>query len=71
MNKNIFAEAKTLDDWVRHLSLEMPTLGMAHAEMERESTPSKQHQGKAWATRAQHGLPVNMAINSRLLGCKA
>jgi hypothetical protein len=37
---------------------------------ERESTPAKQRQGKAWATKAQQDLPVNVAINSRLLACK-
>jgi hypothetical protein len=46
-NKNIFAEAGTLDDQERHFTLEMATSRMAHAERERESTPVKQHQGKA------------------------
>jgi hypothetical protein len=46
-NKNIFAEAKTLDDQERHLALEMLTSRTAHAERERESTPAKQHQRKA------------------------
>jgi hypothetical protein len=38
-----------------HLALEMPTLEMAHVEREREreDTPAKQHQYKAWATKAQ------------------
>jgi hypothetical protein len=60
---------KMLDDWERHVVLEMPTSRMAHADRERE-TPTKKHQGKAWATKAQQDLPVNMAINSRLLICK-
>jgi hypothetical protein len=42
---------------------------MAHTE--RENTPAKEHQGKARATKAQQDLPVNVAINSRLLACKA
>jgi hypothetical protein len=46
-NKNIFAEAGTLDDQEQHFTLEMATSRMAHAERERESTPVKQHQGKA------------------------
>jgi hypothetical protein len=66
-----FAEAGTLDDQERHLALEMLTSRMANAERERESTPVKQHQGKAWATKAQQDLPVNMTINNRLLVCKA
>jgi hypothetical protein len=36
----------------------------------REYTFKKQ-QDKAWATKAQQDLPVNTAINSRLLACKA
>jgi multidrug resistance efflux pump len=66
-----FSEVGTLDDQEWHLALEMPTSRMAHAERERESTPAKQHQGKARATKAQQDLPANMAINSRLLACKA
>jgi hypothetical protein len=58
---------KTLDDWEVHLTLEMLTSRMAHADRERENTPAKQHQGKAWATKAQQDLPVNVAINNRLL----
>jgi hypothetical protein len=34
-------------------------------------THAKQQQGKAWATKAQQDWPVNVAINSRLLICKA
>jgi hypothetical protein len=34
-NKNIFVEARTLDDQKRHLALEMPSLRMAHAKRER------------------------------------
>jgi hypothetical protein len=34
-------------------------------------THAKQYQGKAWATKAQQDLPINAAINSRLLICKA
>jgi hypothetical protein len=45
-NKNI-CKSKTLVDQERHLTLEMPTSRMAHAKRERESTPVKQHQGKA------------------------
>jgi hypothetical protein len=48
----------------------MPTSGTTHAKRERENTPVKQHQGKAWATKAQQNLPVNMAINSWLLAYK-
>jgi hypothetical protein len=45
---------------------------MAHADREREITHlQKQQQGKAWATKTQSDLPVNVAINSRLLACKA
>jgi hypothetical protein len=43
---------------------------MAHADRERE-TSAKQQQGKAWATKAQQDWPVNVAINSQLLVCKA
>jgi hypothetical protein len=58
---------KTLDDWEVHLTLEMLTSRMAHADRERENTLAEQHQGKAWATKAQQDLPVNVAINNRLL----
>jgi hypothetical protein len=37
----------------------------------RERTHTKQHQAKARATKAQQDLPVNMAINNRLLACMA
>jgi hypothetical protein len=50
-NKNIFAEAKTLDDRERCLALEMPTSRMAHVDREREN--AKQQQGKARVTKAQ------------------
>jgi hypothetical protein len=66
-----FSEAKTLNDRERHLALEMPTSRMAHAERGTESTPAKQHQGKDWITKAQQDWPINVAINSRLLVCKA
>jgi hypothetical protein len=46
-HNNNFAEAVTLDDQEQHLTLEMPTSRTAHAKRERESTPTKQHQGKA------------------------
>jgi hypothetical protein len=46
-NKNIFVEAKTLDDRERHLALEMPTSRMDQADRERENLPTKQHQGSA------------------------
>jgi hypothetical protein len=36
---------------------------MARAERNREKTPAKQQQGKAWVTKAQQDLPVNVAIN--------
>jgi hypothetical protein len=36
-NKNIFAEAKALNDRERHLALEMPTSRMTHANRERET----------------------------------
>jgi hypothetical protein len=50
----------------------MPTSRMAHADGERQRTHlQKQQQGKAWATKAQQDLPVNVAINSQLLACKA
>jgi hypothetical protein len=62
---------KTLIDQERHLALEMPTSRTAHADRGRESTPPKQRQGKAWATKTQNDLPINVAINSWLLACKA
>jgi hypothetical protein len=65
-----FAEEKTLDDQERHLALEIPTSEMDYARRERENTPAKQHQAKAWAIKAQDNLPVNVVINSRLLVCK-
>jgi hypothetical protein len=46
-------------------------LGMAQAERERECTYTKQQRGKVWATKAQQDLPINAAINSQLLACKA
>jgi hypothetical protein len=50
----------------------MLTSRMAHADRDREHTcKKKQQQGKAWATKAQQDLPVNMAVNSQLLICKA
>jgi hypothetical protein len=54
-----------------HLAVEVPTSVMAHAERERENTPTKQQQGKTWATKAQQDLPINVAITSQLLACKA
>jgi hypothetical protein len=63
-------EGGTLDDQERHLALEMSTSRTAHAKRERESTPAKQHQGQARTTKFQQDLPVNIAINSRLLACK-
>jgi hypothetical protein len=48
----------------------MLTSRTAHADRERENTPTKQQQGKAWATNAQQDLPVNMTINSWLLASK-
>jgi hypothetical protein len=59
-----FLEVKTLDDREWHHALETPTSRTAHAERERESTPAKQHQGKAQATKAQQDIPINVAINS-------
>jgi hypothetical protein len=50
-NRNIFVEAKTLDDQERHLTIEMPISRKAHADREREKTPTKKHQVKAWATK--------------------
>jgi hypothetical protein len=43
----------------------------SHQKGERESTPTKQRQGKDWGTKAQQDLPINVAINSRLITCKA
>jgi hypothetical protein len=43
---------------------------MAHVGGEMKSTNTKQQKDKAWATKAQQNLPVNMAINSRLIVCK-
>jgi hypothetical protein len=40
-------KAKTLDDQEWHIALEMPTSRTAHADRERENTPTKQHQEKA------------------------
>jgi hypothetical protein len=37
---------------------------MARNKRERESTPAKQHQGKAGATKAQQDIPVNVTIVS-------
>jgi hypothetical protein len=39
-------------------------------KVEREHT-YKQYQGKAWATKDQQELSVNVVINSQLLACKA
>jgi hypothetical protein len=65
-----FAKTGTLDDQEWHLVLKMPTSRTTHAERERENIPTKQHKGKAWATKTQQDLPVDMDINSRLLACK-
>jgi hypothetical protein len=43
----------TLNDQEQHHALEMSTSRMTHAERGRESTPAKQHQGNAGATKAQ------------------
>jgi hypothetical protein len=51
-------------NYERHLTLEMLTSRMTHVERERESTPVKQHQGKARATKSQQDLPVNVVINN-------
>jgi hypothetical protein len=64
-------EAKTLDDQERHLALEMLTSETAHIGREGENTPAKQHQGKAWVTKALQDWLSNVAITSRLLACKA
>jgi hypothetical protein len=64
-----FAKTKTLDARERNLAIEMSTSRTAHVGRERD-TPAKQHQAKAWATKAQQDLPVNVVINSRLLACK-
>jgi hypothetical protein len=61
----------SLDKKEQHLALEMPTSEMAHVERERENTPTKQHQVKAWRTKAQQNLLINVAINNRLLACKS
>jgi hypothetical protein len=37
----------TLDSQEWHLALEIPTSRIAHADRERDNTPTKQHQGKA------------------------
>jgi hypothetical protein len=63
--------SKTLDDQEWHLALEISTSEMPHVGRERENTPIKQYQDKAWATKAQQDWPVNVAINSQLLQCKA
>jgi hypothetical protein len=57
-------EAKTPDDQEWHLALQMPTSRATHADRERENTPTKQHQGKTYATKAQQDLLINVAINS-------
>jgi hypothetical protein len=45
-NRNIFAEAKTLDDQERHLTVEMPISRKAHVDREREKTPTKNIKSK-------------------------
>jgi hypothetical protein len=50
---------------------QIPTLEIAYTGRERKNAPAKQQQGKAWATKAQQDLPVNMGIKSQLLACKA
>jgi hypothetical protein len=50
----------------------MPTSRMAHIDRERERTHlQKQQQEKAWATKTQQDLLVNVAINSWLIACEA
>jgi hypothetical protein len=58
-NKNNLREW-SLDEQEWHLALEIPTSETAHVERERENTHAKQHQGKAWATKAHQDLPDNM-----------
>jgi hypothetical protein len=69
--KYIFAEVKTLNGQEWHIALEMPTWRTAHAKNGGESTPAKQYQGKAWETKSQQDLSINVAINSRLLASNA
>jgi hypothetical protein len=61
---------KTLDGQERQHALEVLTSETAHTMRERENTPAKQQQGKAWATKAQQDWLVNVVINNRLLTCK-
>jgi hypothetical protein len=46
-----FLKAGTLDNQERHIALEMSTSRTAHTKRGGESTPAKQYQGKAWATK--------------------
>jgi hypothetical protein len=43
----------SLIDQERYQALEVPTSEMAHVGRERGNIPTKQQQGKAWATKAQ------------------
>jgi hypothetical protein len=62
---------RALNEREQHFSLKVLTSETAHTGRERENTPAKLYQGKAWATIAQQDCPINMAINSQLLVCKA
>jgi hypothetical protein len=70
-DKNILRKWQHTTNQERQLALEMSTSRTAHTERERERAPAKQHQGKAWATKGQQNLLVNMVINRWLIACKA
>jgi hypothetical protein len=54
-----------------HLALEIPSSErLKPEEKERESTWTKQQQGKAWATKAQPDLSNSVANYNQLLVCK-
>jgi hypothetical protein len=48
----------------------MLTSETAHTGRERENTPVKQQQDKAWASKAHQDWLINVATNSQLLECK-
>jgi hypothetical protein len=66
-----FLEAETLDESGMAPYPRDADLKNGSRRKGERDTPAKQHQGKAWSTKAQQDLPVNVAINNFLLICKA
>jgi hypothetical protein len=62
MEKKHFAEAITHWSRMTPHPRDAALKNGSRLEGERENTHAKQHQDKAWATKAQQDLPINVAI---------